>query len=505
MADDVDQSRAIALLSDPATHGLAASARVERIETHISLIFLAGARAYKLKRARRLPFLDFSTLEARRAACLRELEVNAAAGDLYRRVVAICATGDGGRAGALQPAEAPPRADEILDYAVEMERFDAADEAGARLADGRLTPSDMRALGDVVAAAQAAAPVRVHDHDMRGLIDSIAATLGREGRHSADWRAAARARTEATSALRDARMAAGRVRRLHGDLHLGNVVVRGGRPTPFDAMEFNESMATIDVAYDAAFAAMDCLDKGRPDLAAAFTSRWFARAQDYEALALWPLCLSVRAAVRAMVAALGGDAATAAHRLALAERLATWPDAPRLVLIGGLSGSGKSTVASALAPYLDGGTGAVHIASDVARKTLLGAAPDARLGADGYSAEVTARVLDALEAAARATLAAGRVAIVDMTFARADDRARFADVARDAGTRCDALWLDAGMDARAARATARAEAGGDPSDATADIARAQTADPLEAGWRAVDASGDVAATIADARRALGLS
>lgn len=498
------QARAIGILGDPKTHGLPPGTPIPRVDTHISHVFLAGDRAYKLKRERRLSFLDFSTLQARRDACLNELEVNRVAGDLYIGLYAVCSgpSGDG-----LRPMDAdasPP--DAVIDTVVAMRRFDHDDAFDAMLEAGRLDATAMRGLAETVAESQSTAPRRPQDagvERVRRLVRNVSATIESVGSENvADWREAAMARIEKDAARLEARRRHGFVRRLHGDLHLGNIVMWRGRPTPFDALEFNDEMASIDVAYDAAFVAMDAIARGRVDLAAAFSSRWFACARAHHALPLWPLFLSIRAAVRAMVAAYQGDDATTERRMALAHRLAAWSDRPRAVLVGGLSGSGKTTVADALATRLDDGSGAVRISSDVTRKVLLGAAPTDRLPAAAYTPDITAQVARRMLAQARVAWRAGRVALVDATFSRATSRAAFFDAAGCDGVAIDGLWLDASLDARVARADDRATAGVDASDADRFVVARQTAEPLDGRWRRVAADGAVGDVVRGALSAL---
>ncbi len=495
--DEAAQAEIVAFLADPAAHGGAA---VEQVETHISRIFLAGARALKLKRAIRTNYLDFSTPALREAACRREIAVNAAAGALYRGVVPV--TREAGGALALD-GEGP-----ALDWVVEMRRFDRSAEFDRLLEAGRLDAALIEKLADAVADAHAAAPdARAHGGAQATLarIDQIAdAALAAPDAPRAEvgaWRDAARAAAAAQARLLDVRALRGCVRRCHGDLHLRNIVLIEGRPTPFDAIEFSEEIASVDVLYDLALALVDLAMRGRVDLANVALGRWLSASRDHSGLALGPLYLSMRAAVRGMVAAASGSAGAAQDEFAYARRALRAPPAPRLITIGGVSGTGKTTLARALAPHLGGPLGAVAIRSDVARKRLLGAPPEARLPRSAYSAEVSARVAARMLAEARRSLRAGWSVALDATFLDPRDRAAAQGVAARMGARFDGLWLRMPIAAAAERVRARL---GDASDADAALVFAQ-ADRAAApeGWRALDASGAPEAVAQAARAALG--
>lgn len=489
---DPDQA---ALFEALAASGALGPGPVTRIDTSLSAVFLCGDRAFKAMRAVRLRYVDFGTLEQRRAACFAELGANRAAPALYLGAAPILRSGDGAltlgpvrREAAAIPGEAP------LDWLVVMRRFEAEDAFDHRLGAGRLDLPVIERLADVIAERHRQSPARPVDGagSLAANIDSTGATLGECGLDPAAvaaWvagMAAARARGAGQLA---ARARHGRLRRCHGDLHLGNLCLLGGAPTPFDAIAFNDSLADIDIAYDAAFTAMDLIARGRPDLASAFASRWLGATGDWSGLALWPLFVAQRAGVRAMVAGLEGDAETAAARLALGLSALERP-APRLIAIGGASGAGKTTVARRIAPKLAAMVpGPAHLRSDVARKRLLGLAPEARAPAEAYAPEVSARMLRRMLRDAGRALRAGAAVIWDATFLSRSDRIAVAALADRSGVRFDGVWLDLPAATRAARADARAAAGADASDADGAIARAQAGDPVtEPRWRRFDAA-----------------
>jgi len=503
-----DQSEAIAFLSRPATHGAAA---VERIDTHGAVVFLAGPRAYKLKRAVKFSYMDFSTAELRRRACEAELALNRrTAPELYLEVRSINRA-DGGLAFG---GDGP-----VLDWVVVMRRFDQ-DMLFDRLAGrGALTPALMVDLaGRIASFHDAATPSAAFGGaaGIRAAIDGNAGdfAVAEPGLFDAGAVAglteASTAALARIAALLDRRRAAGKVRRCHGDLHLRNICLDDGRPTLFDCIEFNDAIATIDVLYDLSFLLMDLEHRRLRPLGNAVFNRYLDLRDEADGLAALPLFLSLRAAIRAHV---GAAAAAAQPQAAASQALRQEargyltmaadllrPAPPALVAIGGLSGTGKSTLAYGLAPELGAASGARVLRSDVIRKRLMQVAPETRLPETAYRAEVTARVYAALHDEAAAALAAGHGVIVDAVFGRPAERAAMAATARAASAPFAGLWLEAPVKVLEARLGARR---GDASDATAAVLRRQLAYDLgEIAWPRIDAGGDPADTLAAAWRRL---
>lgn len=481
---------------------------VETAETHISLVLLGRTLAWKLKKALRLPYLDFSTAQRRLAMCRRELALNRrTAPDLYRRVRRLVRAEDG---ALTLDAEG-----DLVDAVLEMARFDQdrlldrlARKDGAR--EGRLTPPLVARLAEIVAgfhedAEQPAAPAAGGAERVEAVLRineaglDAARPLFGDGPVEAAERAM-RGLWRRDRALLDARQRAGRVRRCHGDLHLRNVVEIGGEPVLFDCLEFDDEMATTDVLYDLAFLLMDLWHRDLRALANLLLNRYLdaaGRTADGEAagLRLLPLFLSMRATVRAHVTATqamaGGDASSALAReardyLDLAASLSS-PRPPLLVAIGGYSGSGKSTTAAALAQGIGPVPGARILSSDRIRKRLFGVAPETRLPQEAYRPEVSARVYAAQREEARQVLAAGHGVVADAVFARPDERAAIEAVAAACGVGFRGVWLEAPERTLVERVEARR---GDPSDATAAVVRAQLErDPGTLGWRRFD-TGD---------------
>jgi uncharacterized protein len=504
-----DQRDVVAFLSTSGAYGLTAGP-IDRIDTHISSVWLAGDRAFKLKRAVRFDYVDFSTLESRRLACEAEVRLNRrTAPALYRGVRPVVRAADGSLSigGAGEPIE----------WLVEMTRFDQ-DTLFDRLAErGALDVGLMDPL--------AAAIVRLHrdatpraDHGgaagMTWVVDGNARGFVQGAQvfdpaACAQLTVASRAAIARHAALLEDRRRGGQVRECHGDLHLRNICLVGGAPTIFDGVEFNDEISCVDVLYDLAFLLMDLWRRGLRRHASAVFNAYLAASPDAGALALLPLFLSCRAAVRAKTsaasAAVQADAGrrsalegTAREYLVLAQAL-LHPARPRLVAIGGLSGAGKSTLARGLSPEIGGAPGALVLRSDLLRKSLLGAAPATRLGPHGYSAEVSRRVYGLIAERALAALGAGHSVIADASFVNRDDRDAIAAVARGAGVPFTGLWIEAPPELLARRIEARA---GDPSDATTEVlARQLHAGTGTLNWIRLDGSGDPDAVLDRARAA----
>ncbi|HVY59687.1 MAG TPA: AAA family ATPase [Xanthobacteraceae bacterium] len=512
MTDD-PQAAVMAYLEDPATYGGLGGLPVRRFDTHASTVFLAGERALKVKRAVRFPFLDYSTLDRRKAACAAEIEVNRRfAPGIYRGIVPITRDSDGRLAlgGDGEPVE----------WAVEMRRFDESKTLDLVAASGSLDPGLADRLGRAVARAHAAAPAVEAAPWVAALADYIGQNARAFAEHAQLFPApdAARLTDESRAALARirplllARGERGLVRRGHGDLHLGNIALIDGEPVPFDAVEFDTLVASGDVFYDLAFLLMDLLARGARAAGNIVFNRYLIdthRPEDLDALAALPLFLSLRAAIRAKVTAerlarartgeTGEIAAAAQAYFRLALDLVA-PPAPVFVCIGGLSGTGKSVLARALAPDIFPAPGAVVLRSDVERKLMFGVGETERLGAEAYAPDVTARVYATLADKAKRAASAGHSVIVDAVFADPAERAAIAQAAQASGIAFRPLFLQADVETRTARVGARSL---DASDADAAIARRQEVYAIgDIAWSLVDASGTPDDTLERAKAAL---
>jgi aminoglycoside phosphotransferase family enzyme/predicted kinase len=453
------------------------------IETHIAAVFLIGARAYKLKKAVDLGFLDFSTRDKRMWAIRRELAFNRPmAPDIYLEVAEVVRRPDG------QLAMGEPG--EPLECVLVMRRFDP--EAVLSNAPGRVQGDFAEALGRQVAALHAAADIRP------GRAEAMAYVIGSNAQHLRRLApvlgaerveallAATDAEFERRRALLDARGAAGQLRRCHGDLHLGNILEEDCRAVLFDCIEFNDALSEIDVLYDIAFLLMDLCFRGQLGGANRVLNgyldeagRSFGEAM-LEGLGVLPFFMSVRASVRAHVCAHNGDPEAARAYLEAALRHLAWPR-PELRAVGGLSGSGKSTFARKIAPGLGAPPGAVILRSDEVRKRLWGRRPGEPLPPEAYAEDQSERVYATLMREARLILQAERPVILDAVFLKPAERSAAEGAARAAGVAFQGDWLEVLADVMRRRLSARA---GDASDADVRVLEQQLRrDPGAVGWK----------------------
>lgn len=505
---DGDQGIVVDFLGDPATHGDPPDG-VRRVETHGAIVFLAGDRAFKMKKAVRFPYLDFSSLDKRRRACEREYELNRPhAPEIYLGVEPVTRRPDGALAigGDGDPVE----------WLVVMRRFP---ERAVLATAGKLESLDgafLDALADSVARLHAEAVAGPRDGGatrFRDVVEGVLASLI----DAADLVEPAQARTLAAAMRRamdetrrvlDFRARTGFVRRCHGDLHLRNIVDFAGDPLPFDALEFDEELATTDTLYDLAYLLMDIDERGHRPAANRIFNRYLAAtgaSANYCGLAALPAFIACRAAIRVRVmvdrAHQTPDAEADALRAEIGRLMAYANDAlksrePMLIGIGGLSGSGKTTLARELAPRLGRLPGAVLLRSDLERKTLFGVEETRRLGDDAYTADANRQVYARLYRKAKLCLHAGQSVIVDAVHQREAERDALARVADEAGVPFVGYWLAADEDTLVHRVAIRTRSGADASDATADVVRKQLERPVgPMPWVTVDAAGALEHTL----------
>ncbi len=510
----------------------------QRIETHISVIFLTSNRAFKLKKAVRLPFLDYATLAQRARMALREFWINRFfAPPLYRglRPVLAIPAAKGSTCYRIGPLAAPlPPADfeaalarledrrvvaQILhvspeegrpvDWLVEMRRFPEEARWDRRAGRGELAPEDAAALADIIAANHAAAPrhrERPASATLIRALDDVIHTLRQQGH--GPWRQEARLvrhhdrlrkALEAVSPLLEARRRHGFQRRCHGDMHLANICTLDDRPWPFDAIEFSDDIGIIDCAYDLAFPVMDMLVRGVRQEAWTLFNRALEASGDITALRLWPVLMAMRATIRAMAEWGAGHPRAAESYRHFAESVLARVESrparrPLWLAIGGLSGSGKSALARALGPQLEPLPGALWLRSDGIRKRLFNRRPEERLPPDAYTPFWHRRCYRRLLARARAAARAGWPAILDATWFHGGIRAELAAEAARCGVRLHTFWLHAPAEVLRERVMGRA---GDASDADAAVLERQLAGYEEppAGWTVLDATRAPAALV----------
>lgn len=487
-----DQSEVIEFLCDPANLGGHA---VQRIDTHASHVFLSGNRAWKLKRAVRLPYLDFSTAGLRLAACEKEVVLNrVAAPGIYLGVRRLTHLPDG---GICLDGDGP-----LADAVVEMVRFRQEYLLDDMAARNGLEVSLMPVLATEIAGFHGnLAPV----HGESGS-ENIAAVLSINEAGFATSRVFPPAEIDRLSArfrqalerhapLLDMRERDGKVRRCHGDLHLRNICLMQGKPVLFDCIEFSDRIATIDILYDLAFLLMDLWHRGLEFHANQLVNRYLDETGDDGGFVLLPFFIALRAAVRAHVTATqiaesgNGDAKLlklAREYFGLAESQ-LGETAPLLVAIGGLSGSGKTTVSERLAPVLGLAPGARTYESDRIRKAMFGVPAQERLPQSAYAPEVGERVYKTLSRKAIGLAGTGAPVIANAVFAREEERTEIAEQARLGGVPFTGFWLDVPPSVLRGRVISRKPS---PSDATAGILERQLGyDTGRIGWITVDAAG----------------
>lgn len=482
------------------------------LETHISWVILTGSYAYKLKKPVNYGFVDFSTLEQRRFYCEEELRLNRRlAEDLYLTVKPV-----------FGPRDRPSfnGAGEPIEFSVQMRQFPQSCLLTAVLARGELTAELLDRLAEDVGRFQQTAAVATPEtpygtpYAVRApVVENLRAlqALAVTKPFFSDLLDALQRWTEQTFSRLEpvfaARKAAGFVREGHGDMHLGNMVLRkpadeserdclhaakGSEPRilVFDCLEFNPALRWIDVINEIAFVVMDLTDRGRGDLGTRFLNSWLEATGDYAGLKLWSWYYSYRALVRAKVAALrlGQKEVTAAEVERLSHQLkeylqlgwqATVPRKPALVITCGVSGSGKSYWSRELAAAW----GYVRLRSDVERKRLF---PDYSHRYTPQGTETTYRKL--LEIA-RDLLTEGFGVFVDAAFLRRDQRKLFRDLARTLRVPCQLIEFFAPRAILEQRIAARMRQGEDPSEATIDVLSQQLAqcEPVNAeeGWQVI--------------------
>jgi hypothetical protein len=507
-------------LCRPEAYPHAVEIPIRVVETHISRVFLTGSYAYKLKKPVNLGFLDFSTLERRRHCCHEELRLNRRlCPDLYIDVLPVTADGDGFRIGGDGP---------VADYVVRMAQFDRSFELDRMLASGELSPERIREIAGIVSWFHRSAPPAPSSSAygtpevlLVPMIENLDRTENLE--HSAEeceaieavrsWTVAEHRRLD--EVLRR-RKEEGFVRECHGDMHTGNMVVWNGKVMIFDCIDFNPNLSVIDVMSDAAFLFMDLQHSGSPGLAWVFLNTYLSNGGDYGGLRVLRLYCTYRAMVRAKVTAIrlmqesdpeSLRATLEEHRSYLSLALEyVHPEPPVLLLMNGVSGSGKSVVAAKLSES----GGFVHVRSDIERKRLFGIAPllgSRPSGIDIYTREATEQTYRILLDAAESAISGNWPVIVDATFLRESQRRPFIELAGRLGCRCRILSLTAPEEILRMRLIERLAHGADPSEADLAVLEVQlgSAEPLGEKEKALSVSIDTQGPIDYAALATALA
>jgi uncharacterized protein len=482
-----------AAMQDPAAYAAlhAVPGPVTCIETHVSWVFLTGPFAYKVKKPLRFSFIDYSTADRRLELCREELRLNRRhAPGLYVDVVPIAGTPAAPRVGA---TDTPP-----FEHALRMVQFDPRLELTRLLQSGDVAAHELQEFGQRIAQMHATAAIAADDATFgtpemahRTTLDNfeeIARVLpGRAAaQRVAQLQVEAQRRFESSRLLLEQRRQGGRIRECHGDLHCGNVVRWQGSLVAFDGLEFDPGLRFIDVASDLAFLTMDLAAHGRPDLRREALQAWLETSGDFAAVALLPYFELYRALVRAKVAALRGQQARNATAgtiaaATLAHQYLDWAVSqigrprPRLIVMAGLSGSGKTWLARRIAARCN----ALVVRSDIERKRLAGlrpldtsaSAPDAGI----YTREFNARTYQRLRDCVATCLRGCESVVVDAASLRRDERDRFIAAAREFDADAVIVHCVAPTEVLQRRVAERVATGTDASEATVGLLDRQPA------------------------------
>lgn len=462
-------------------------------ETHISWVLLAGDIAYKIKKPVNFGFVNFSTLTLRKLACEEEIRINQRySPQIYIEVATISGTTSEPVIGGKGP---------ILEYAVKMKRF-PTDQTFDRLAvTGKLLPEHILDLASLVAAFHLQSPgatgvlARTQLQRSTDFVEDNFVTISAHINHEAEsetvemlhaW--TQRERKKLTELLHE-RSSQGFIRECHGDLHLGNIVLLSGRAHLFDGIEFNEDLRWIDTLSEIAFTLMDLEEHGLQHLGYLLLNRYLEITGDYSGLPLLDYYRLYRAMVRAKVAILQSTQEISAEKRriqqGIRERYIRYGlrlvkrKTPDLIIMHGLSGSGKSFLASRLAGALP----AIVIRSDIERKRLV-AEQGITLSdtCDLYNRATSGLTYQRLFELSRRILGSGHSVILDATFLRVDDRAKAKRLAEECNSGFLILECRAPIELLIRRMRLRQKEGTDPSDADAAVLQVQmnSQEPLSA-------------------------
>lgn len=504
----VDQEEVIDFLSEKSSFPWPVE-EVKKRETHGAIIFIVGDYALKIKKSVYFSYMDFSTLDKREKVCRRELELNKkTAPHIYLDVIPI--TRDSANRLSLQGAG------EVVEWCVLMKRFNEANLMSERLESGTISEKNIKDLSKVISAFHDNCP-KIENADQSLQLRQVMVSLERafadnpgifHGRDVQAFRNDVSRALDMSSHSLGLRSKHGFVRRCHGDLHLGNIVMMKDEPVLFDAIEFDERLAEIDLFYDLAFVIMDLVARGHQVFANQLLNHYLVgckTAMSLCGLKAMPLFLGLRAAIRARVASDRAAQTSGAKKIAQEAEAKKYFDLARsflqpsdrvLIAIGGMSGTGKTTLAASLAPLFGHAPGAVHLRSDVERKAFAMVGETDRLPEKYYTPEISNRIYAFLGQKAEVIMRAGASVIVDAAFLNLDEREDIASVAKSLKVPFIGLWLTAPQDLLKERVDARI---GDASDATSAVVEKQfkkNTGPI--AWHPVSAGGTATDTLSEA-------
>ncbi|VXD11402.1 bifunctional aminoglycoside phosphotransferase/ATP-binding protein [Planktothrix paucivesiculata] len=481
---DSELPRLIQQMLEPDFYSHPVQEPIELLQTHISFILLTGEYAYKIKKTVDFGFLDYSTLEKRRYFCEQELQLNQQqAPELYLEVLPIIEIGDRFQFDNNQ--------NHAVEYALKMRQFPQDNLFINLFTQDKLTKQEMEDLGNVVADFHFNCPT--NDHILKfGEIAQV--------RHSIDGNylktekyigcCQTQDQYEQTKEYTDrffethqlvfeSRIQNRWIRECHGDLHLKNICIYQEKILLFDRIEFNQEFRFVDVIYDVAFVVMDLEARGRADLGNRFLNTYIEQTGDWEGLQLLPFYLTRQAYVRAKVNSLIlDDSAISEEQKEIAKQEAiqyyklAWQYTRRssggMVMMSGLSGSGKSTTARQLSKRLN----AIHIRSDAVRKHLAHVPLHESGGEEIYTPEMTDKTYKRLLELGLLLAKQGFWVILDAKYEQQERREEVIETCHTHQLPLQIIECTAPMDILQERLQQRQ---GDISDATVDLLTSQRA------------------------------
>lgn len=477
------------LSSDFYNHEVAEPVRL--MQTHVSYVLLTGDYVYKLKKPVDFGFLNYSTLEKRKHFCREELRLNQkGAGSLYLDVVQINeADGQFEIDGA----------GEVADYAVKMRQFPQAALLSDQFERGAFDEEKVRSLAKTIAQFHQETPTDDHIRSY-GTVESIRAAFDENYEQTVGFTGGDAVETPQTQKQFDEtkaytdnffetrqdlfqqRLERDRIRACHGDLHLGNICEWEGDILLFDCIEFNEPFRFVDVMYDIAYVVMDLEIAGRKDLSNIFINQYAEETGDWEGLKVLPMYVSRQSYVRAKVTSfmLGDPSVSDEDKKAASEKAAkyyrlAWSylqdyqpgEKGQIAVMAGLSGSGKSTTASALAQQAN----AIHLRSDAVRKHLAGIPLNQKGGDEIYTPKMSDKTYSRLIDLGVQLAVEGYSVVLDAKFDRKEKREAAIAAAKSKNIPLTFIHCQAPEDVLKTRLDQRS---GDIADATADVLARQS-------------------------------